>query len=174
MGFKTTKRKIHTAENQTSKHSLEVVRQKDTNKVVNTNIQLLRPNHSIFKKDGNLTIDWEDMTVGLNEDTEELDLEIQYKEWTIVFERLDERMISFINTEMLYRNGDGSFDDQLVYVFPNKNKFFEVEDISGSTFIKKVTVHICYFVSPPLDTGTMEFPYQAKLVVSMINPYDFV
>lgn len=166
MSFETDRRKLEIIRNRQTDQQKKIERQETGNGLINRNIQRLVPNHSVFKKRPDISIDWRPMIHavffgGSDPDT-------QYIDWEIVLQRFDERLIPFINVEILYRVADGSINDVANLESPSKIILFEVEDLAGETFIKKVTIRASFYFSD----GDVYLPYEAKLLVTLSNHQD--
>lgn len=166
MSFKTDKRKLEIIRNRQTGQQKKTERQETDNSIINRNIVRLAPNHSVFKKHPSLSTDWEPMTFAIFDG--DVDPDTQYIDWEIVLERFDERLISFINVEILHRVSDGSVNDGADIESPSKIILFEVEDLPNETFIKKITVRASFYFSD----GDIYLPYEAKLLITLSHHQD--
>lgn len=162
------KKRIQFIKNREIQNQIKAERQKVENSFIDRSVTKLYPNHSVFKKRRSLSTDWEPMVIASYYYGQNIDPDTQYIDWEIVLERMDERMIPFINVEVLYRVSDGSINDGANLETPSKIVVFEIEDIEGEGYIKKVIIRASFYFSD----GDVELPYQAKLLVNISHPQD--
>ncbi len=166
MSFETDRRKLGIIRNRQTGQQTKTERQEVGNSNINRDIIRLAPNHSVFKKRPSLSTDWKPMTFAVFDG--DADPDTQYIDWEIVLERFDERLISFINVEILYRVSDGSVNDEADIESPSKIIVLEVEDLPNETFIKKVTIRASFYFSD----GDIYLPYEAKLLITLSHHQD--
>lgn len=166
MSFETDKRKLNIIKNRQIDQENRAKKQEADNDLTIRRITKLAPNQSVFKKRSDLSIDWKPMTQAIF--FGETDPDTQYIDWEIVLERFDERLIPFINVEILYRVSDGSVNDGADIESPDKMIILEVEDLPNETFIKKITVRASFYFSD----GDIYLPYEAKLLVTLSHHQD--
>ena len=166
MSFETDKRKLEIIRNRQTNQQTKAERQETDNSIINHGIVRLAPNHSVFKKRPNLSTEWKPMTLAVFDG--DADPDTQYIDWEIVLERFDERLISFINVEIIYRVSDGSVNDEADIESPSKIIIFELEDLPNETFIKKVTIRASFYFSD----GDIYLPYEAKLLITLSHHQD--
>lgn len=169
MSFENDKRKINRIINKQIDQSSAINQRtlKDTR--IQDKYKNVAPNHSVFK--GFVSIfddDWEIMQLAPNFDPPlgDISLDTQFRNWAIEINRFDERLIPFLYVEPLIRVVGGSIDDGATIRVPYKNTYIRVEDISGETYIKKLTVHVTLYFTDPSIT----MPYEARLLIGFINP----
>jgi hypothetical protein len=166
MSFETDRRKLETIRNLQTDQQTKIERQETGNSLISRNIKRLAPNHAVFKKRPDISVDWQPMIHTVFNGSSDPDT--QYIDWEIVLERFDERLISFINVEILYRVSDGSINDGADIESPSKIILFEVEDLPNETFIKKITLRASFYFSD----GDIYLPYEAKLLVTLSHHQD--
>lgn len=164
MSFETNKRKVDIIRNRQIDQQAKANNQSLENDVITRDIKKLSSNHSVFKKHTDLSIDWNLMTQASF--FEEIDPDTQFIDWEIALERFDERLLPFINIEIIYQVSDGSFNDGADIETPSKIILFEIEDLPNEEFIKKVIIRASFYFSD----GDIFLPYQAKLLVT-ITPH---
>ena len=124
----------------------------------------------LFKKSRDFSVDWEEMEVPSNHVSDLRFNPNYFKTWDVEFEGIAEKWIPF-DVEVLYRNS--VLEDDSNFLDPNKSVFYEVEDIENSTE-KKVTLHAGLHFDESLSNDPINPPLDAKLLIQINNPYDFI
>jgi hypothetical protein len=123
---------------------------------------LLKLGHAFFTYISSLKFDWEIMELN-----NEGDLDEQYKIWTIVLERMDERFLPYIDYTILYRPLNNQPEEFPVdHRFWNKSIVTEIEPIEGNDV--KATIKASISISYSLN-----IPYEVKLLINFTNPFQY-
>jgi len=119
------------------------------------------------KKILTLSTEWEVMSREVHYDEE--DLTYQFMNWSVELGTFDMRLLPFIDVNMIYRNADGSWTDN-IETTPAQNFFYHLENIEDEEFLKNVTLKSNLHIF----NANIESEYQAKLIITFINPRQYI
>lgn len=168
--FFNTKNKLQKITQRNSQTERDSLRQKTDNNNLNKKINKSMSYQS--KHISDLSIDWEDLDIGIN-------IGEQYKTWEIIFEQFDIRLLPYLDIKILYRFETGTMED-ITYIgyeslngflVPKIQKVFQIEDITGesSPYYKQVTCKISLY----FRNISIVNQYQAKVNIVFINPRNY-
>ena len=168
--FNTTKRKIETFRNSEIDKSTRVSRQETLN---NAQIDQTKQDNTLqyeLKRKKDESSEWTLIEpIDLNGDTL---IDQAHVTFTVEFDQFDIRLIPYLDTKIIIRPSDGSVDDTTTFsfLFMEENVFFEIVDIVGEEFFKKLKVFSSVYFSV---IQNVEIPYYAKMVCTFINPRNY-
>lgn len=169
MFFQSEGRKISRIVNKQITQSSSIAEQALKNKQVQSAYESIVPTQSVYQGTTKLfENDWQMMDVAITFEDIPLDASFmcaQYKNWKFELNRFDERLIPLINVEILVRPF-GRMNDSATLPMRYKNVVFQIEDIPGEKYIKKVTFRMSILFYDPTITS----PYESKLIADFKNP----
>ncbi|HED05178.1 MAG TPA: hypothetical protein ENI61_00670 [Ignavibacteria bacterium] len=171
--------KVKEIANKITKNKNIIYDQKRTNSNIIKNINLIAPNHYIFKTIRNKTSDWKQMEI-LDQYhwvsgeliIDELDFSNQYISWEIKLKQFPETSIPFITTEMLIRPMKDNINDNAGSEDLFKTVSFHIKDTENPN-IKIVTIIASLWFAEKTINRNERYkikPQEAKLIVEIINP----
>lgn len=171
--YNTQKRKIDTFQNIDIDYSIQEELQRRKNALELDNIRRDIVYQYQFKKVLNVSTEWVDLVQEENFGVPEI--ELQYQTWILEFETFDIRLLPFINVQILIKN---SANEEANLSRSMNNLYFEVTDIEGETYYKKLKIITNIFLTTEFvdseEPGHLTVLYQGRTVVTFINPKEYI
>lgn len=167
MAFNTQKNKLKNISTNINSNTDTHSKQKLTDTELDKEYRRTISSIQLFKQEIDLSSNWETMIPMFGHVPTGINL---YKTWNVEINNVPEKWIPGIHVELLYRNQTSN--DDLTFIFPYKNIFFEVEDISDSK--KKVTVHASLYLLESFDSPGLQGLLEAKMRLILRNPNEFI
>lgn len=171
MGFKEQRRKFFTFKNLELDYHQREFKQAHISLTFGGIFRRYNPVLKSSKKILDLSTEWEPMEQELLGGVAQVDR--QYKVWEIEINAFDVRLLPFLRVKVLYRNIEGDTDDEtykLNQLFFYDSYSYEVNDIKDEDHLKLLKIIATFYV----NSNAIEYPYEVKLMVTFINPREFL
>jgi hypothetical protein len=168
MSFETQKNKVVIYQDSIVDSSLRIDKQENRNSIITDEIKKENQKDSSIKKLIDNSSEWTEFSVKTVNISQQYPLNLQYCNLIVEFDVFDKRLIPFINVSILFRQSDGTIDEEIPQDNIATMIVKEITPLEGETNFVRLKI-----VGNILVSYLITVHYYAKMVVNFYNPREY-